>query len=56
MSQTLFVLPYGTERSYNALRLAGALGKREGEVVWYLPHRRCGRLREGPPENTRRPL
>ena len=34
--QTLYILndpPYGTERSYNALRLAGALCKREGEVV-----------------------
>ena len=34
--KTLFVLndpPYGTERSYNALRLAGALAKREGEEV-----------------------
>ena len=33
---SLFVLndpPYGTERSYNALRLAGALAKREGEAV-----------------------
>src|SRR6266545_3005355 len=33
---TLFVLndpPYGTERSYNGLRLANALAKREGEVV-----------------------
>lgn len=32
----LFVLndpPYGSERSYNALRLAGALAKREGEEV-----------------------
>ena len=32
--KTLFILndpPYGTERSYNALRLAGALAKREGE-------------------------
>jgi uncharacterized protein involved in oxidation of intracellular sulfur len=32
--KTLFVLndsPYGVERSYNALRLAGALAKREGE-------------------------
>ena len=31
---TLFILndpPYGTERSYNALRLAGALAKREGD-------------------------
>jgi len=25
--------PYGTERSYNALRLAGALAKRDGEEV-----------------------
>ncbi len=36
MAKTLLVLndaPYGTERSYNALRLAGALSKREGEQV-----------------------
>ena len=36
MAKTLFILndpPYGTERSYNALRLAGALAKREGEEV-----------------------
>jgi uncharacterized protein involved in oxidation of intracellular sulfur len=36
MAQTLFILndpPYGTERSYNALRLAGALAKRDGERV-----------------------
>ena len=36
MSETLFVLndgPYGTERSYNGLRLAGSLAKREGEQV-----------------------
>jgi uncharacterized protein involved in oxidation of intracellular sulfur len=36
MPQTLFILndpPYGTERSYNALRLAGSLSKREGEEV-----------------------
>lgn len=34
--KTLFILndaPYGNERSYNALRLAGALSKVEGEVV-----------------------
>ena len=34
--KTLFVLndpPYGTERSYNGLRLANALAKREGEEV-----------------------
>ena len=36
MPKTLFVVndpPYGTERAYNALRLAGALSKREGEQV-----------------------
>jgi uncharacterized protein involved in oxidation of intracellular sulfur len=36
MAKTLFILndaPYGTERSYNALRLAGSLAKREGEHV-----------------------
>ena len=34
--KTLFILngpPYGTEHSYNGLRLAGALAKREGEQV-----------------------
>ena len=34
--KTLLILndpPYGTERSYNGLRLAGALGKRKGEEV-----------------------
>jgi len=36
MAKTLFILndpPYGTERSYNAMRLAGALSKRESEEV-----------------------
>ncbi|MBI4501525.1 MAG: DsrE family protein [Gemmatimonadetes bacterium] len=36
MSKTLFILndpPYGTERSYNGLRLAGSLARREGEQV-----------------------
>ena len=36
MAKTLFILndpPYGTERGYNALRLAGSLSKREGEAV-----------------------
>lgn len=36
MSKTLFILndpPYGTERSYHALRLAGSLVKCEGEHV-----------------------
>lgn len=36
MSTTLLILndpPYGTERSYNALRLAGSLVKRDGEEV-----------------------
>ncbi|HAZ13888.1 MAG: hypothetical protein A2X86_12925 [Bdellovibrionales bacterium GWA2_49_15] len=34
--KTLFILndaPYGTERSYNGLRLAGSLAKLEGEQV-----------------------
>ena len=34
--QALFILndpPYGTERSYNALRLAGSLSKQTGEHV-----------------------
>lgn len=34
--KTLFILndpPYGTERSYNALRLAGALAKQESQKV-----------------------
>ena len=34
--KTLFILndpPYGTERSYNGLRLAGSLAKAEGEEV-----------------------
>src|SRR3972149_181868 len=36
MGKTLLILndpPYGTERSYNALRLAGTLCKTEGEEV-----------------------
>lgn len=36
MSKTLFILndpPYGTERSYNALRLAGSLGKNADDQV-----------------------
>ena len=36
MANTLFILndaPYGTERSYNALRLAISLAKCEGQVV-----------------------
>jgi len=36
MTETLFVLndgPYGMERSYNGLRLAGSLAKREAEEV-----------------------
>jgi hypothetical protein len=37
MPTTLFILndpPYGTERSYNALRLARSLSNREGEDRW----------------------
>jgi len=36
MAQTLIILndgPYGSERSYNGLRLAGSLAKRSGEQV-----------------------
>lgn len=36
MAKTLVILndpPYGTERSYNGLRLAGSLSKRDGEEV-----------------------
>ena len=36
MTKTLFILndpPYGSERSYNALRLAGSLARRPGEEV-----------------------
>ncbi|MFA5940936.1 MAG: DsrE family protein [Sinimarinibacterium sp.] len=36
MARTLFILndpPYGTERSYNAMRLAGSLSRRDGEAV-----------------------
>jgi uncharacterized protein involved in oxidation of intracellular sulfur len=36
MSSTLFILndaPYGNERAYNALRLAGALAGKEGQSV-----------------------
>ena len=36
MTKTLLILndpPYGTERSFNGLRLAGALAKREGTEV-----------------------
>jgi uncharacterized protein involved in oxidation of intracellular sulfur len=36
MAKTLLILndpPYGTERSYNGLRLAGTLSRREGEQV-----------------------
>lgn len=36
MAKVLFILndpPYGTERCYNGLRLAGAVAKREGQEV-----------------------
>jgi uncharacterized protein involved in oxidation of intracellular sulfur len=36
VAKTLFILndpPYGTERNYNALRLAGSVAAREGEQV-----------------------
>lgn len=42
MPTTPFILndpPYGTERRYNALRLAGSLSRREGEEVTDTTHR-----------------
>ncbi len=45
MAKTLFILndpPYGTERSYNALRLAGSLVEARGRGGEGLPHRRRG--------------
>lgn len=36
MTKTLFILndgPYGTERSYNAIRVAGALAKKEDQHI-----------------------
>jgi uncharacterized protein involved in oxidation of intracellular sulfur len=36
MAKTLFILndaPYGTEHSYNAIRLASALSRRDGEEI-----------------------
>jgi len=42
--------PYGTERSYNGLRLARTLLKTgEAEVV---PYRRCGHMRQKRAEGT----
>ena len=51
MSSTLFILndaPYGSERSYNALRLAGALaGKSEQQVRVFLMADAVGCARVG---------
>jgi uncharacterized protein involved in oxidation of intracellular sulfur len=50
--KTLFILndpPYGTERSYNALRLAGALAKRESQDVRGID---AGELVEGAHRST----
>ena len=52
MAKTLFLLndpPYGTERSYNALRLAGSLSKREGEEVKVFLIGDAARLARAPP-------
>lgn len=52
----LFLLndpPYGTERSYNALRLAGALAKREGEelrVFLMADAAACAKAGQSPPQ------
>ncbi len=37
MSRVLFIVneaPYGNERAYNALRLAGAMAAKDGVEVW----------------------
>lgn len=51
MTSTLFILneaPYGSERSYNALRLAGALAGKEGQRVRvFLLADAVGRARAG---------
>ena len=48
--------PYGSERPYNALRLAGALAKRDGVDLRVFPARRRRRLRGRRPATARRPL
>ena len=48
--------PYGTERSYNALRLADALAKRDGDRGAGLPDGRRGRLRGRGPAAAERLL
>jgi len=56
MTRALFVLnesPYGTERSYNALRLAGALSSEEGEELRMFllgDAAACGKARQKVPQ------
>ncbi len=45
--------PYGTERSYNGLRLALALAKVEDTTVRRLPDGRRRRLRQAGPDDAR---
>ena len=45
MTATLFILneaPYGSERAYNGLRLAGALAARDGPMPSGAPRRDSG--------------
>ena len=48
--------PYGTERSWNGLRLAGSLAQREGVEVKVFPARRRRGMCGGRPEAARRLL
>ena len=51
MAKNPFILndpPYGSERSYNALRLAAALSKREGEKVNGTEVGVCGSCMDAP--------
>src|SRR3972149_268102 len=53
MAKPLFISndpPYGTERSYNALRLAGALSKHEGEEGELFLVGDAGRCAKGHPK------
>jgi uncharacterized protein involved in oxidation of intracellular sulfur len=56
--KTLFILndpPYGTERVYNALRLAHALQKkRAADRGYHLPYGGLGRWRQSRPKDARR--
>lgn len=56
MAKTLFILngaPYGTEHSYNGLRLAGSLAKRDGQEVRIFlmgDAAPCAKRKQNPPQ------